>query len=424
MAVNRKGETVVDLMEAFDEQEVMTALRREKLRLLNIQTVREKVAPVKKPRLADSLDRGQVLLARLRLFIDSQVQAFTRVNTRTICLFTQQLSILLASGVTITSSLRSIHTGETDRKFKKILNTMIESMEGGSTASQSFSRHPEVFNSAYSGLISVGESSGKLDIVLARQARDMEKLYGFKNKLVSSLTYPAVIMICAALAVFVLMIYFVPSFTAMYTETKMKLPLLTQILVTMVRYFTSPMCWLIAAGVVLGLSYLLKNYLATPVGRHNFDHLKIRLPVIGEIVACNELYTIFLNLSSMLECGVLITEALRILRDMTPNMVFREFIDETIKGLRSGSTFYELLRDRDIIPRYLADLVQTGESTGDLPEMIRKAAEMMEEKVNNRLETFLSLIEPFIITILALVVGLIMVAIFLPLYNILNSFSG
>jgi type IV pilus assembly protein PilC len=423
LAVNRIGEQTIDVMYANNEEEVIKKLKLEKLRLVNIREVREH-HPGSQNEAARTLKNNiSALFARLGKLGEGLYDRFHRVNERTLCLFTQQLCTMLEAGINVTAGLRSIGMAESDRKFKKVIDRLIESMESGLSAYQSFASFPDVFSMAYSGLIRVGESSGRLPFVLNRQAQDLEKFYTFKKRTIASLTYPAFILIFAVVSVLIMTIYFVPSFSRIYSDMKMKLPFITMALVIVVQYLTNPYSWIAVLIVILIATFMLRSYSATPVGKYAIDSVKVRLPLVGELVINNHLYTTFLNLACMLECGVTISEALKILRDMSENQVFKEFLHDSLTSIKEGSSLYTALKDRWFIPRYAIDLIQTGESTGDLPDMVRRAAEMMEERVNERLEAFLAMLEPVIISFLALAVGFIMIAIFLPLYNVISQFS-
>lgn len=430
LAESVTGDTVIREMDAEDEQEVVNRLKQAKLRLITIQTVREirgRRGGGPPGRASGSSAPLSGWLARLR-----SPDRIGRVNDISLMLFTQQISTILDAGLNIASGLRVVLISETDDNFRKVIQGLIRALEGGSSAYQAFDKYPQVFSGTYRGLINIGESSSKLPMVLSRHASDLQKLYSFKRRTIASLTYPVITLIFAILSVLLMVIYFVPGFVHMYHQTKMRLPGITRALIFIVRYLTDPLFWIVAIVIILILGFFLYNYVRTPVGKYNFDRIKTAFPLLGDLVINTNLYGIYLNLACMLECGVHIAEALRILRTMTGNEVFRDFLGHTISDLRQGSTLTDSLREqwfdarkgRWFIPRYAVDLVQTGEATGDLAYMVRKAAEMMEENVNQKLETFLSLLEPVIIIFLAFAVGFTMLAIFIPLYNLINSFGS
>ncbi|MDQ7823711.1 MAG: type II secretion system F family protein [Candidatus Eremiobacteraeota bacterium] len=423
LALNRKGDTVSGEMDAADSGEVIARLKQEKMRPLNVLAIKEYGPPPGKSLLFKVRRDLLLLIKNAYKVLAAQLERSQKIDERKVSIFTHQLSAMLGAGIPITAGIKSILSAESDRKFALVLEQLVTFMESGHSPHNAFGRFPGTFSRAYAGLVGVGQSSGRLPAVMEKQAQDLEKYYSFKRKVISSLTYPAFVMAFAIISVFVMMIYFVPGFTGIYRETRMPLPFITVMLVTTVNYLTNPLFWAaLAAAAAVGI-FLLKNYLATPVGRYYFETTKLSIPVLGGLIAQSELYIIFLNLATMMECGITISDSLTILVEMTPHPIFREMIIETIESLNSGETFSDAIKSHPLVPHYVTDLCGVGESTGDLPSMIRRSATMMEEHVNGRLETFLNLLEPVIISMLAFAVAFIMIAIFLPLYNIINSFS-
>ncbi|GEM_PF-873454 len=422
-AITSRGETIVREVEAPDEGSAIAALKNEKLKLLNIKTVayiEESPHPSIILKFRDSLF---AFLQRTRDGVHSTALPWNRVSERNIFLFTHQLATLLGAGVNVSSSMRMILKSETDRKFLPVLRGLVESMEKGLSVHNSFKKFPNVFSMAYSGIIAIGESSGKLPFILEKQARDLEKLYTFKKKLIASLTYPAVILIFSILSVLLMMIYFVPNFTSIYKETQTKLPLITSMLIGFVNNLTDPLFWITVTAASIILYFIIGNYLRTPVGRHVFDYLTLKIPMVGELISWNIQYSIFMNLACMLECGIHICKSLEIIKEMMHNTVFKDILGGVLMSLDEGFSFHDSVREISLIPRYAKDFIQAGESSGELPELIRKAANMLEEQVSDKLETFLHVFEPVLIAVLAIVVGTVMIAIFLPINNLINSFS-
>jgi type IV pilus assembly protein PilC len=422
-ALDGRGFTISGELEAGDVSEALNTLKKEKLKLLHIETINIGVVPrtvsyvqKRREKLSSLIKKYWNMLANLNV-------PWNRVNERNIFLFTHQLATILKAGVTISSGMRIISEAETDRKFVPVLRGLVESMERGYSVYQSFRRYPRVFNRAYAGIIGVGEASGRLPDILATQAKDLEKLYTFKRKVIASLTYPVTILAFSIISVTVMMVYFVPNFTGIYKETATKLPIITTMLIASVNSLMSPYFWVGLVAVALSLCYLMSSFLRTPVGRYTFDSFTLRMPVVGELVSRNILYSILMYLACMLECGIHISESMEILKSMMHNMVFANVLDKMIDDLREGSTLSDSVRDIWFIPRFTKDFIQAGEMSGEMPHMLRKAAELIEAEVNAKLETFLNLLEPVLIAMLALFVGGIMIAIFLPISNLINSFS-
>lgn len=423
-ALTSRGETIIRDMEAPDEGSAIAALQKEKLKLLNIKAVaytEDHPNPSFILRFRDSL--FSFFFDKKQNGLHNPALPWNRVSERCIFLFTHQLATLLGAGVNVSSGMRMILKSETDRNFIPILQGLVESMEKGVSVQNSFKKYPNVFSMAYSGIIAVGESSGKLPFILEKQARDLEKLYTFKKKLIASLTYPATILAFSILSVLLMMVYFVPNFSSIYKETQSKLPLITTILIGFVNYLTDPFFWITVIAASAIMYFIIGSYLRTPVGRHSVDYLTLKIPVVGELVSWNILYSVFMNLACMMECGIHICKSLEIIKDMMHNTVFKDYLVSILMSLDEGFSLHDSVREIPLFPRFAKDFIQAGESSGELPELIRKAAFMLEEQINDKLDTFLHIFEPVLIAVLAIIVGAIMIAIFLPINNVINSFS-
>lgn len=423
IAVDKNEQKIITEIKGRNEFEVVDLLHLDNLHVISLQSM-ETGFSIDPESSAFKFKRMCYHCgARIRDGLYHLYDEWNPVSEHALYLFTRQLATLLSAGVNIASGINTILTSEQDSRFKNILASVASSIMKGHSLAQCFALYPTVFSRTYTGLVEVGISSGQLPAVLERHANDLEKFYSFKRKIIASLTYPGIILAFAIIAISIMMLYFVPAFTRVYMETKMKLPFLTSALIFCVNTLLNPTFWLVAIPVLLLSVYFIRSYLKTVVGRYTADSIALKLPMIGDLIAQNYLYQIFLNLACMLQCGVQISQALAILRDMTRNVILKDSLTETIEGIRNGEEFHKSLGGYRFIPRFAVDLIQTGESTGELPDMARKAAQMIEEQVNSKLETFLHLVEPAIISFLALVVGIILIATFLPLYSIINAFS-
>jgi len=421
-AVNRAGEELFGFMDADEEVEVVRELTDRRLTAVNIRVMAVHPPPAKRVE-GKPPPRVRAEGEKTRERYGSLVRKLHPVSDKTIFVFSHQLASMRNVGIPIHRGIETIMTSESDGRFREVLRGLMLSFTAGSSAYNAFSRYPEVFSKAYRGIIAIGESSGRLPYILERQARDLEKLFNFKHKVLASLTYPFMILLFSIIAVLFMMLYFVPNFTEIYRESQAKLPLVTTMLIFSVNCLTSAKFWLAATVVTAVSSFVISNYLHTLMGRYNFDSMTLRLPMVGKLLSANALYSILLNMACMLECGLHIRESLVILKDMTANSVISDALDRMVDSIERGESFHDTLKEVWFIPGFVKDLIQAGESSGDLPHMVRKAAYMLEEQINERLETFLTILEPVLLSILACLVGGIMIAIFLPISNIINSFT-
>jgi type IV pilus assembly protein PilC len=412
-ASNSKGERSTEIIEARSKEDAVSIL----------ETANRTVHSIS---YCTPLDHLKLLYAALMAGLARLLGAFSsyrkKIDDVTVLVFTQQVSTMLEAGVSLESGLRAITISERNERFRKILFDLIRDLEEGKSIYQAYSRHPEAFDSVYIHLIEAGVASGKLTSILRRHASDLQKLYSYKRRLASTLAYPATIFTVALVFLGVIMLYFVPRFTSIYRETDAELPWITSMLVSLTNILTNPV-WLTAILGVLALLFLMTYYyVMTPIGRFNYDFLRMKTPFIGTLISENELYRFCTTLACMLECGVALVDALKILKEITPNELFRMLIDQIIHGIRQGDSFSQSIRSVQMIPRFTRDMIHVGEETSDLSFMLRKTAEIMESNVNYRVEMALKLVEPFVMGVLAVIAGVILIATFLPLYSVINRF--
>lgn len=423
IAVNHKGEHFVDEVNATGPKEVALRLKAGKLRLIALKVVKVNVVPGKQSNFEQLKERVALLFERYQ-FLQSLRAPLGRLDDQTLLFFTQQLAAVLDAGLTITAGLHSIFISETNRRLKRVILGIIEFLESGCSVYQAFSKYPAVFSTTYLGLINVGERAGILDDILHRLSDYMRRLVTFRKKVISDLTYPAIILFFSLITIAFMMIYFVPSFIGVFRELDTTLPLITLSLIQIVKYITDPVFWLIVCSALGAIYVIVKKSLSTLSGKFTFDSLTLKIPLVGDIIRNNTFYLIFLNLACMLEAGVLLKESLEILKSMTGNMVFKILIGDMLEGLQQGRALSDILKGYWFLPKFVPAMMQVGEATGELAYTMRKSAEILEENAINKVEIVLKFIEPATIIMLALFMGYIMLAVFLPLYQVMNSLAS
>jgi len=413
LASNSRGEQFTELIEARSEKDAVNTLELSNKTVLSVTYC----SPLDSVRIFSS----SILTGLGRVF--GALTAYRkRISDTTVLIFTQQISTMLEAGVPLESGLRAITSSEGNERFRKILFDLIKALEEGKSIYQAYSMHPEAFDRVYIHLIQAGVASGKLTFILKRHAMDLQKLYSYKRKLTATLAYPATIFTVALIFLGVIMLYFVPRFTSIYRETDAELPWITSLLVSFTNAVTNPLWLSVILGILAVLFLFTYYYVLTPVGRFNYDFLRMKTPFIGTLISENELYRFCTTLACMLECGVNLVDALRILKEITPNELFRILIDQIIHGIKQGESFSESISGVQIMPRFTQDMIRVGEETSDLPLMLRKSSEIMENNVNYKVEMALKLVEPFVMGVLAVIAGVILIATFLPLYTVINKF--
>lgn len=344
---------------------------------------------------------------------------FDRVKQAQIVTFTSQLSTLQDAGLPIVRSLKILETQQRPGRFKDQLAAIAEDVEGGSTFSEALAKYPRSFDKLYTSMVKAGEAGGVLDVILNRLATFMEKSQKLKKKVKGALIYPVAVLTVAALILFFIMLYVVPSFKTMFADLGQNLPGPTQMLLsasdTLQKY------WYLLPGVPALLWISIKLVGRSPKGRVMLDRFKLNLPIFGLIIKKSSVSRFCRTLGTLIASGVPILEALRIVKDAIGNVVISSAIEEVHGSIREGDTIAGPLRQSGIFDELLVNMIDVGEETGELDKMLVKIADNYETDVDVAVEGMSSLLEPLLIVGMGLVVGFIVVALFLPLIEIIKN---
>lgn len=391
------------------------------------KTIRAEITATDAGRAIERLQREQISIIRIsekRLRDGAgahRFQLFGRVDDQSLAIFTRQFATLLKVGIPVTRSLATIAKHATQPLLSKTLHEIISDLGHGFGVARSFAKHPNVFSEVYLTMLRIGDGTGQLPDMLERMAEYQEKDFATKRHVQSAMYYPMFVVGVAILAVVSMLVFFVPSFSEIYKNMQLTLPLPTQILLGTVKLFTSPVGLLGVLGVAgLGV-YFLANFLNTPVGRYKLDEFKLNMPVLGPGLRKATISRFCRSLATLVNAGVHIMDAFRVLEGIFDNEVIAQMLAEVQEGVRAGHTLSDELRIQPIMPRVVADMIAVGEQTGEVEALLTRLADMYDIEATHALDTMLALMEPLIIAGLALVVGFIMVAIFLPLYGVINS---
>ena len=342
-----------------------------------------------------------------------------RVSHGQIVTFTSQLSTLQDAGLPIVRSIKILEEQQKPGKFMDQLGSISEEVEGGATFSEALSKYPRSFDQLYVSMVKAGEAGGVLDIILARLAGFMEKSQKLKKKVTGALIYPAAVVMVAVLIVFFIMIYVVPSFQKMFEDLGQDLPVPTKMLLATSETLKS--WWFLVPGIPLGIFFLFKAVGRSPKGRTALDKFKLTLPVFGVIIRKSSISRFCRTLGTLIASGVPILEALRIVKDAIGNVVISNAIEEVHGSIREGETIADPLRQSGVFDELLVNMIDVGEETGELDKMLMKIADNYEADVDVAVEGMSSLLEPMLIVGMGLVVGFIVIALFMPLIEIIKS---
>ncbi|MDQ8180509.1 type II secretion system F family protein [Pelagicoccus sp. SDUM812005] len=346
------------------------------------------------------------------------------VKKKALAEFTRKLATLLQAGLTLVRSLEVLKDQEKNVVFRWIQNSLIESIQSGSTFSDALAGYPKEFDFLYVNMARAGEASGMLEVSLARLATYLEKSERMKARLASAMTYPMVVMVISFVIVMFLLIFVVPKFEQIFIEEigEDKMPVLTVYVLAVSKFIVA--YWYAIFGGLLGLWIFKRVFGATSIGRSFYDWLKLKFVGVGDL--CTKIYVIRFSrtLGTLIESSVPILDALRITRDACGNKHVMNAVETVRNRVKDGEGIASTLEGTKIFPTMVTSMVEVGEETGDLPEMLGQIADIYDEEVDNSISSLTAMVQPLMIVILAVAVVLIVLALFLPFISIMQSFNG
>lgn len=347
-----------------------------------------------------------------------------RVKTKVMTTFTRQLATLVDAGLPLLRGMRVLEKQERHPTLKGVIGDLAVSIEGGSTFSEALAQHPKVFNRLYVNMVKAGELGGVLEVVLNRLAEFMEKAQKIKGKVISAMFYPAAVITVATVILGVLMVYVVPRFKQIFQDMLegRPLPPFTQVVLAISQAIAQH--FFVTTGCVIAAFVLIRLFLRTRFGRRLFDKFKLNMPVLGPVISKVAIARFSRTLGTLVSSGVPILQALTIVKETSGNVVIGEAVAEVHESVKEGETITAPLDASNVFPPMVVSMVDVGEQTGALPEMLMKIADTYEDEVDNAVSAMTSLLEPIMIVCLALIVGSIVVALFLPLIDLINTLSG
>ncbi len=343
-----------------------------------------------------------------------------KVSAEIITGFSRQFATMIDAGLPLVQCLNILSTQAEDETFKKTLQLITGDVEAGSTLSEALSKHPKIFNSLFVNMVAAGEIGGILDDVLLRVSTYMEKAAALKRKIKGAMMYPTVVMTVALGATATLMIVVVPTFVQMFEQSGVTLPLPTRVVVGISDFLQSNLIYI---AVAIGASiFFFKRYYATDNGEKVVDNLKLHMPLLGDLIRKSSVARFSRTLSTLLASGVSILEALDITARTAGNRVIEDALQEARTSIGGGDTITAPLTKSEVFPPMVMQMVNVGEQTGELDRMLEKIAEYYEEEVDAAVDSLTSIIEPIIIVYLGVVIGGMVLAMYMPLFGMMETF--
>ncbi len=349
----------------------------------------------------------------------------TGVGKENITVFSRQLSTLLKAGLPLLRSLEVIARQEKNPYFKAIVDQLADNVRTGNKFSDGLSQHPKIFDKLYVNMAKAGEAGGVLDVVLDRLSTFQEKALKTTNKVKSAMVYPIVIMGVAIAIVAILMIFVVPQFQKIFTDMlkgNARMPALTQTIIDISDFMKEN--YILTGLIIVGVILFVKIFFKTKIGIRVWDTAAIKLPKIGDLVMKSTVARFTRTFGTLLASGVPILEALTITRGTINNSLISDALSRVHDRVRDGENLSTPLDQQKIFPTMVTSMVEVGEETGQLPEMLNRIADNYDEEVDNSVGAITSIIEPIMIVFLALVVGTIVIALFLPIIQIIQNLTG
>jgi type IV pilus assembly protein PilC len=357
-----------------------------------------------------------------------------RVKTKVLTTFTRQLATLVDAGLPLLRGLRVLERQEKNPTLKRIIGDLALAIEGGSTFSEGLAQHPKVFNRLYVNMVKAGELGGVLEVVLNRLAEFMEKAQKIKGKVIAAMFYPCAVMFVAVAILMVLLVFVIPKFEVVFQDMLegRGLPAFTQFILNVSRTtkeytivfpawaggwpLPGPVVWVIV-GLIVGVKLFTKS----KFGRRLVDKLKLNFPVLGPVISKVAISRFTRTLGTLISSGVPILQALTIVKETSGNVVVGQAVGMVHESVKEGETITAPLEASNVFPPMVVSMVDVGEQTGALPEMLMKIADNYDDEVDNAVAAMTSLLEPIMIVFLAVIVGSIVIALFLPLISLIDN---
>lgn len=383
------GEIRTSTLEAQSRDDVIAQLRKQRLNVVKIDE-----ATPKKPK------RGHIKM-------------------RDIVILTRQFSTMINAGLPLVQTMTILAEQSENKVLSEIMRKVVFDVESGNTVADALGKHPQAFSGLYVNMVAAGEAGGILDTILMRLATFMEKNDALIRKVKGAMIYPSVIMSVAVIAVTVLLIFVIPVFENLFASAGLALPLPTRIVMGASRFLKG--YWYVVLASIATAVFVFRRYNATSNGKLNVDRFMLRIPVLGDVLRKSAVSRFTRTLGTLISSGVSILDGLEITAKTAGNRVVQDAIMESRSSIAGGDTIAAPLKKSGVFPPMVISMISVGEQTGGLDEMLSKIADFYDEQVDTAVSNLLSLLEPIMIVFLGVVVGGMVVAMYLPIFDMINA---
>jgi type IV pilus assembly protein PilC len=343
----------------------------------------------------------------------------TGVSTRDIVIFTRQFATMINSGLPLVQSLDILAEQTENQALRKTISEVLYDVESGNTLADAMGKHPKIFTELFVNMVAAGEAGGILDTILLRLATFLEKNDALIRKIKGAMIYPAVIFSVAGAAILILLIFVIPTFQSMFESAGIPLPLPTRIVIGM-STFLQAWWWAVGAGVIGGV-LALRAYYKTDQGELVIDRIVLSLPILGDLQRKAAVSRFTRTLGTLVSSGVSILEGLEITAKTAGNRVIHDAVMGSRASIAGGETIAGPLKESGVFPPMVVQMINVGEQTGGLDEMLSKIADFYDDEVDTAVEALLAAMEPIMIVVLGVLVGGMIVAMYLPIFDMINA---
>jgi type IV pilus assembly protein PilC len=342
-----------------------------------------------------------------------------KAKTKDLVLFTRQFATMINAGLPLVQSLDILANQQPNKKAAEKIRAVLSDVESGATLADAMGRHRDFFSEIYVNMVAAGEAGGILDVILLRLAEYLEAADKLRRKVKGAMFYPVTVMSFAGLAIAVLLIFVIPTFAGFFESAGVALPLPTRIVMGLSDFLIS--WWWAVAAVLAGIGWVIRTYRRTPAGRLATDRLLLRIPMLGGILRKAAIARFSRTLGTLVQSGVPILDGLEITARTAGNRVVEDAVMKSRASIAGGETIAEPLKRSEVFPPMVVQMINVGEQTGGLDDMLSKIADFYDEEVDSAVGALTSVIEPVMIVFLGAIVGGMVVAMYLPIFDIIKT---
>ncbi|MGF1512881.1 MAG: type II secretion system F family protein [Elainellaceae cyanobacterium] len=348
-------------------------------------------------------------------------KALTRVSVKDKAVFSRQFAVLINAGVAVVRGLGILADQTTNPKFKAALQDVNIDVQQGTTLADSMTKHPQCFDNLYVSMVQAGEVGGVLDEVMNRLSKLLEDMARLNNQIKSAMTYPIAVAVIAIAVFLGMTVFLLPTFADIFAQLDAELPAFTQFMLNISDFLRNPVLVLGLLVFILVLAFAFRQYYSTRIGRETVDRLLLRLPLFGDLIQKTAVARFCRTFGALSRSGVPILTSLEIVRDTTGNQVISNAIEVARQKIQTGGVISLALQQEKVFPPMAIQMINIGEETGELDTMLMKVADFYEDEVEQAVKALTSIMEPIMILVLGGMVGSILVAMYLPIFRVMDA---